>query len=117
MCELINNGDAGFARHNRVDVHLLESHSAILDPLARNYFQVPNLSFRLRPLVCFDESDNQINAAFTKVVSFLKHAIALADTGCGANVDLELPSLARLKKLNELRFGSQKVTASEVTRR
>src|SRR5262245_9007663 len=77
--ELVDDRDLRVARDDRVDVHLLERHTAILDLLTRNDFDVANLGGGVESSVRLDEANDYVNAARPQLVRLGKHSKRLSD--------------------------------------
>jgi hypothetical protein len=100
--QLVDDRDLWIPRDDRVDVHLLERHASILDLLARNNFDVPQLSGGVSSAMRFNEANDDINASAPEVMGFVEHPERLSDSGRGADVQLELSALAPSDELEEI---------------
>ena len=90
--ELVDEGDLGLPREDRVDVHLLERRPAVLDRLARDDLEVADLRRGLRPAVRLDVADDDVFAVLAAAPSLVEHGVRLPDACRGAEVDPKLAS-------------------------
>ena len=79
-----------------VEVHFLDDLILVDDTLAGDDFEPMQQRFRLCPPMGLDNADDDIDAGFPPSVRALKHLIGFADTGRGADEDLQPPGLAAL---------------------
>jgi len=83
------------AGDDRVGVHLLDRHSAVLDAVARDDLQAVEQGRGVAAAVRLDEAHYDVSAAFVAAVRLLEHLVGLAHAGRHAHVDAH-PSALRL---------------------
>ena len=77
--ELVDDGDLRAPRQDRVDVHLLQRHAAVLDLPQRHLLEVADLRERVGAAVRLDEADDHVEALALQLVGVLEHLVGLAD--------------------------------------
>ena len=79
----------GFAREDRLGVHLLDDHPAILDPPSGHDLEPVEERQGVRPPVRLHEPDDEVRATGHAPVALLEHPVRLADPGRHAEIDAE----------------------------
>ena len=72
----------------------------------RQDFEVADLRFGLRAPVCFDEADDDVDAARLQGARVLEHRVGLAHAGRGADIDAQPRALLCLQPREKL-FGGR----------
>ena len=93
--QLVDQGDGRLPGDDRVGVHLLDDHAAVLDPAARNDLEPVEQLDRVRPAVGLDEADDEVRAAGHAAMALVEHLEGLADARRHAEVDAEAAARAR----------------------
>ena len=93
MRQFVDHRDFRLARQDRVDIHLLQRHAAVVDLAERNHFQVAHLGHGLRAPMRFDEAEHHVDALVAELMRLFEHPIGLAHPGRTAEINLE-PALA-----------------------
>ena len=89
MGELVDHRDARLPCFDRLDIHLRQHDAAVLDWSQRHLLEAIDQRACLGPSVRFDETDDDVDALVAELMRVLEHAIALANTGSGADVQAE----------------------------
>ena len=96
MGELVDQGDGGVAGDDRVGVHLLDGHSAVLHSAARDDLQAIQQRRGVAPAVRLDEAHDHVRAAIVAAMRLLEHLVGLADARRHAHVDAQPAALGLL---------------------
>ena len=83
-------------RDDRVDVHLAQGDGAVLDFLQRDSFKAVNQRRRVGASMRLDQPDDDVDALAPHEVRVLEHAIGLADTRSGAQINTKPARLRRV---------------------
>jgi hypothetical protein len=87
---------------HRVEVHLLDHQAAVVDAPARHGLEPFEQRRGVGAAMCFDEAEDDVDAAAAQRVCFLEHAIGLSHPGGGPDVDLQSPALGALDDLEKV---------------
>ena len=87
--QLVDDADLRLARDDRVDVHLLHRHAAVLDRAQRHDLEIFHLRLGVRAAVGLDDADDDVEAAGAERVRLLQHRVGLADARRRADVDAQ----------------------------
>ena len=90
MSQLVDKGELGLARQDRVDVHLLEGRPAVLDLLAGDHLEIAHLGGGARAPVGLTEPDDDVLAPLVTAPALVEHGKGLPDARRSAEVDAEL---------------------------
>jgi hypothetical protein len=112
--ELIDEGELWLARDDRVEIHLLEDLVPVLDALARDDFEAPEQRVGFRARMRLDKADYDIDACLEPCMGALQHLIGLADTGRGADEDLQ-PAMRAVLPPGGLQQGFRRGTLFGIT--
>ena len=74
--ELVDDGDLRPPRLDRLDVHLLERHAAVLDRAQRHLLEVADQRQRVGAAVRLDEADDDVEPLAFQLVGVLEHLVA-----------------------------------------
>src|SRR4029079_4595958 len=85
--EVIDDTDLWPAPQNRVDVHLFQHHTAILNRTARNDLEIPDLGICVGPPVGLDETHDDTASLTPRIVRIPQHRICLSNTWRGPDVE------------------------------
>jgi hypothetical protein len=88
--QLVDEGDLGLSPQHRVDVHLLEAASPILDGLAGDDLKAFDQLLGEPPSMSLDEADHYVGATLLPAVTFAEHGIGLAYARGRTQVDTEM---------------------------
>ncbi len=99
--ELVDDHDIRPARDDRVDVHLLERHAAILDLSEWHALEVADKRFGFGTPVSNHDADDDVDALRLQLVRLFEHLVRLPDTGGGADVHAQPCPLALLDLCEE----------------
>ncbi len=102
VCQLIDQGDLGFALEDLVQAHLLDDDPAVFHLAQGHDFKPIDQRRGFDPAVGFDEADDHVHAALPEGVRLFKHSVRLAHPGGEADVELEPAALALLYQLEEI---------------
>ena len=94
--KFINQGEAGSAREQRVEVHLFEPPTLVFQPLARQHLETLEQGFGFFSAVRLDDRRNDILAVFEPRAGLLEHLIGFANSRRRANKDLQAAGAAVL---------------------
>ena len=92
MGDLVDEGDVWVACEQRVEVHLLEGRTAVLDLLAGNDLQLANRLGGMGAPVGLDVADDDVAPPVAAALALLEHCERLSDASGSTEVDPELPS-------------------------
>ncbi|MGY3342816.1 hypothetical protein ACVWYK_001585 [Bradyrhizobium sp. USDA 4470] len=94
--ELVDQCDLRSPLDHGIEVHFLHDLAAIVEPLARDHLEPANQRLSLGPAMGLDKADHDIDAGLAPGMGALQHLVGLADTGGGADEDLQLAVRALL---------------------
>ena len=89
MGELIHERDGWRTGDDRIRIHLLDHHAAMLHAAARDRFEAVQELLGLGTPVRLDEADDEVRPALRSAMTLLQHAERLPDTRCHAEVDAQ----------------------------
>ena len=81
------------ARQRRVEIELVQQPVAIPDVLQGQPLQIAEQGIGLGPAVGLDHADHHVHAVALQAARGRQHRVGLADTGAGADEDLEFAAL------------------------
>src|SRR5271157_3660876 len=88
--EFVDESKLWAARDDRVDVHLIERLSAVVDVLARNDLEAVEQRLGFLAAMRLDDADDEVHAVHLLGARSLQHFVSLADPGRGADEYLQL---------------------------
>src|SRR5665213_3149015 len=94
--EFVDERDLRVARDERVEVHLLKRLPLIFDALLRDDFEALEQRLGFLAAMGLSDADDDVVSIVLSGAGRLEHLVGLADTGCGANEDPELPDAGLL---------------------
>ena len=89
MSQLVDQGDLGVSSEHRVEVHLLQAPSPVVNRLARDDLKAVDQLLGERPPVALDEPDDDVSTPLLAAMTLGEHGVGLADAGSRAQVDAE----------------------------
>src|SRR3974390_1682437 len=94
MRKLVHQRDLRPARDDRVQIHLVEQTTFVVDPFARDGLQAYEKRLGLLAAVRLDHADDDIVAVSLPRAGGLQHGVSLAHAGSGSHEDAQLPDAA-----------------------
>ena len=88
--QLVDQCDLGPSSQHRVEVHLLQAPSPIVDHLAGDDLEAVDQLLGVRPPVALDEPGDNVGATCEPAVALGEHGVGLADARGRAQVDAEV---------------------------
>ncbi|MNK81429.1 hypothetical protein D3C87_1011710 [compost metagenome] len=89
MGQLIDQHQFRFGRENAVEVHFFEHHATVFRAHQRLLRQAAEQRFGFGAAMGFDDASDDFHALAQLRVGGLEHGVGLADTGSGAEENLE----------------------------
>jgi hypothetical protein len=87
--QLVDQCDLGPSSQHRVQVHLFQAGSPVVDCLAGDDLEAVEQGLGVRPTVGLDESDDDVGAPAAPALALGEHGVGLADARGRAQVDAE----------------------------
>ncbi len=113
--KLVHQHELRAAGEDAVQVHLLEAAAAILELPARHPFDAVQQRFGFFPSVRLDDARHRVDPLAPPGLGRQQHLVGLADTGRGAEKDLEAPSsIPPRRREQRVRRGSALMPAHPV---
>jgi hypothetical protein len=105
--QLVDDTQRRLAAQDRLEVHLLEHHSAIRLLSPRDDFEIRDAGLGIGAAVALDEADDDVDALAAEGVRILDHRVRLADARRRADIDAQPRALQRLNLRRPLLAGGR----------
>src|SRR6266576_5928082 len=102
MRQFIDDRYLGMALENRVEIHLLDNHAAIIDALARHHLESLDQCCGVGSIVRFDKCQHHVDAPLLQGMSLFEHLVSLTDAGGRADENLQPSALGTLHQFEEI---------------
>ncbi len=89
MGQLVDQGDLRLSAQHRVEVHLVQAPSPVVDGLAEDDLEAVDQLLGVVPPVALDEPGDDVGAPPAPAVALAEHGVGLADARGRAQVDAE----------------------------
>ncbi len=97
MREFVDEGELGVPRQEPIEVHFAKTAAPILQRDLRHAFDAVEQRLGFSPAMGLDDGGDNIDAFAPPLVRRLKHRVSLADTGRGAEKDLQVAASLSLR--------------------
>ena len=98
VSELVDQYELRAALEDRVEIHLGQQVTLVVDLLPRDHFETFEQGLGLAPSMGLDDADDDIDPLAPHCLGRLQHLIGLADPGCRAEKNLQPPAAFLLRR-------------------
>src|SRR6266536_1262325 len=75
--QLIDDGDGGAPRYHRIEIHLFDHDTFVLDTAHGNAFQIANQRSGLMTTMRLNDADDDVHAFSLELIGVLQHLVRL----------------------------------------